>query len=106
MPCFAVSIRCQRAPLVVASLILVVFGFASTSESQVRTERDGIRRARRPISGRYLVVLRDRKSGERGSGAASDRGVGECVTCIATPFEALQSKRRRPARVPWPAILV
>ena len=54
----AFSIRYLRASFVVAPSILVVLGFASPSESQVRTGRDGIRRARQPISGRYLVVLR------------------------------------------------
>ena len=39
--------------------MLVVLGLASPSESQLRTGRDGIRRARQPISRRYLVVLRD-----------------------------------------------
>ena len=50
----AFRIRCLRASFVVTSLMLAVLGLASPSESQVR--REGIRRARQPISRRYLVM--------------------------------------------------
>jgi len=70
------TIRCLRASFVVASLILVVLGFASRSESQVRTGRNGIKRARQPVPGRYLVVLRDTEDPEIAAAALQAMGRG------------------------------
>ena len=100
----AFRIRCLRASFVVTSLMLAVLGLASPSESQVR--REGIRRARQPISRRYLVMLRDTEDPDTAAAVVQAMGRGECVTCTAKPFEASRSKRRRLARASWPPILV
>ena len=70
----AFRIRCLRASFVVTSLMLAVLGLASPSESQVR--REGIRRARQPISGRYLVMLRDTEDPETAAAVVQAMGRG------------------------------
>jgi len=70
----AFRIRCLRASFVVTSLMLAVLGLASPSESQVR--REGIRRARQPISRRYLVMLRDTEDPETAAAVVQAMGRG------------------------------
>ncbi len=70
----AFSIRGLHASFLAASL--VVLGYASPSESQVRTVRGGIHRARHPISGRYMVVLRDTEDPETAAAVFQAMGRG------------------------------
>ena len=104
----AVRIRCQRAPFVVASLILAVLGLAPVprrARSAPNATASGAPVG--PFPRRHLVVLRDTEDPE--TAAAVVQAIGTWASASRVPqrrSRLLQSKRRRPARAPWPAILV
>ena len=68
--------RYLHAAFVTVSVIVLALGFVTPSESQVGSKRDGIRRARQPISGRYLVLLRETEDPETAAAVLQAMGRG------------------------------
>jgi aqualysin 1 len=56
--------RLSRASFVIAIAMALLIGIGRPSSGQVVRGREGIRRAPRPVSGRYLVLLRDTRDPE------------------------------------------